>query len=226
MVSSLRRRILCPILSPSGVYPVKVRRCTINSPKEPEDPSMFTDARLLIRLQAGEQDSFEVLFTRHYDRVYGILYRLIGNRADAEDVAQQVFLQLYRSPHRIRLRGDDTNVGGWLYRVAVNRGYNALRSRRRQDSWLSRLQRLWSYHDQAFDPDEALDTASRQAQVRQILAEMKPRDAQLLVLRHSGLSYKELAAALNIAPGSVGSLLTRAERAFAVKYRLAFPEEE
>jgi RNA polymerase sigma-70 factor (ECF subfamily) len=62
--------------------------------------------------------------------------------------------------------------------------------------------------------------------VRCILAEMKPRDAKLLLLRHSGLTYKELAVALNLAPGSIGSLLTRAERAFAKRYRLAYPEEE
>jgi RNA polymerase sigma-70 factor (ECF subfamily) len=66
----------------------------------------------------------------------------------------------------------------------------------------------------------------RQIRVRQILAQMKPRDAKLLVLRHSGLSYKELAVALKLAPGSIGSLLTRAERAFAQKYRLAYPEQE
>ena len=50
---------------------------------------MLTDAQLLTQLQAGDDASFEVLFHRHYDRVYGILYRLLGNKSDAEDVAQQ-----------------------------------------------------------------------------------------------------------------------------------------
>ncbi|MEM7346205.1 MAG: sigma factor-like helix-turn-helix DNA-binding protein [Chloroflexota bacterium] len=54
---------------------------------------------------------------------------------------------------------------------------------------------------------------------------MKPREAKLLLLRHSGLSYKELAATLNVAPGSIGSLLTRAERKFSKKYAAMFPEE-
>ena len=187
---------------------------------------MLTDARLLTRLQAGDSASFEALFLRHYDRVYGILYRLLGNQADAEDVAQLVFLQLYRSPRRIRLRGEATNVAGWLYRVAVNRGYNMLRSHRRRQSWLERAGRLWSADDHAPDPGEAVDAAGREDRVRRVLAEMKPRDAQLLLLRHSGLSYKELAAALNVSVGSVGSLLTRAERTFADRYRMAYPEEE
>jgi RNA polymerase sigma-70 factor (ECF subfamily) len=68
---------------------------------------------------------------------------------------------------------------------------------------------------------ESQDT---QARVRQILIEMQPREAKLLLLRHAGLSYKELAEALNVAPGSVGSLLTQAKRTFARKYRQAFPE--
>jgi RNA polymerase sigma-70 factor (ECF subfamily) len=62
--------------------------------------------------------------------------------------------------------------------------------------------------------------------VRRILATMKPGQAKILLLRHSGLSYKEIAIALNVAPGSVGSLLTRAERAFRAKYQQAFSETE
>jgi RNA polymerase sigma-70 factor (ECF subfamily) len=58
------------------------------------------------------------------------------------------------------------------------------------------------------------------------LIQLKPRDAKLLLLRYSGLSYKELAVALNLSPGSIGSLLTRAERAFAKEYGLAYPEED
>jgi len=186
---------------------------------------MLTDANLLMRLQSGEEASFETLFLRHYDRVYGILYRLLGNQADAEDAAQQVFLQLYQSPHRIRLQGETTNVAGWLYRVAVNRGYNALRSRRRVHTWLEKVGHRLLAVDLQPDPGEAVDAANRKDQVRDVLIQMKPRDAQLLILRHSGLSYKELAAALNVSVGSVGSLLTRAERAFADKYRMAHPEE-
>ena len=187
---------------------------------------MLSDAKLLTQLQAGDEAAFEVLFLRHYDRIYDILYRLLGNRIDAEDVAQQVFLKLYHSPRRIRLQGGETNVAGWLYRVAVNTGYNTLRSQKRRQNWQEKLSWLWPFETSSPDPTEIVESNEMQARVRQILAEMKPRAAKLLLLRYSGLSYKELAVALNLAPGSIGSLLTRAERAFAKKYRLAYPEKE
>ena len=61
---------------------------------------MLSDAMLLMQLQAGDEasfEAFEVLFLRHYEQIYGILFRLLGHKADAEDVAQQVFLKLYHS---------------------------------------------------------------------------------------------------------------------------------
>lgn len=187
---------------------------------------MLSDAKLVAQLQAGDTASFEVLFQRHYDRIFNILFRLLGNTADAEDVTQQVFLKLYQSPQRVRLQGDAANVAGWLYRVAVNTGYNSLRSQKRQHARHTRWHWLWFVSDAGPNPADIAENNDLQARVRSVLAEMKPREAKLLVLRHSGLSYKELAVALNLAPGSIGSLLTRAERAFIKKYRLAYPEQE
>ena len=186
---------------------------------------MLSDAKLVIQLQDGDEASFEALFLRHYKRVYGVLFRLLGDKADAEDLAQQVFLRLYHSPKQIRVK-DDINVAGWLYRVAVNDGYNALRSRQRRANWYEKLLQNWVNPSSASDPAYLTEQHDSQATVRQILATMKPRDAKLLLLRHSGLSYKELAATLEVAPGSIGSLLTRAERAFRAKYAQAFPETE
>jgi RNA polymerase sigma-70 factor (ECF subfamily) len=68
------------------------------------------------------------------------------------------------------------------------------------------------------DPAAALEQAQLRAQVRQALQGMSPRAAQVLVLRQAGLSYAELAAALEVAPGSVGTLLARAEREFAAQF--------
>jgi RNA polymerase sigma-70 factor (ECF subfamily) len=187
---------------------------------------MLSDTTLLIQACAGDAASFEALFLRHYECVYKVLFYLLGNQADAEDIAQQIFLKLYHAPERIQSPiQSDANVAGWLYRAAINEGYNALRSRKRRTAWYEKLARLWPLADAWPDPARQAESQDIQAQVRQILLEMKPRQAQLLLLRHSGFSYAELAMALGVAPGSIGSLLTRAERAFAQKYRRAFPEE-
>ncbi|MBP6015446.1 MAG: sigma-70 family RNA polymerase sigma factor [Candidatus Promineofilum sp.] len=93
----------------------------------------LSDYSLLARMAHGDAHAFDALFHRHYDRVYGVLFRLVGERAEAEDLAQETFLRLYKRVDRGRPLSMDENIGGWLYRVAMNLGYNALRSRRRMD---------------------------------------------------------------------------------------------
>ena len=99
-----------------------------------DDVTTLTDSLLLERIQQGDTDSFETLFYRHYDRVYGLLYRLVGNRAEAEDLAQEVFVKLYKHTSRRRFFGSarKQNIGAWLYRVATNAGYDALKMRKRR----------------------------------------------------------------------------------------------
>lgn len=186
---------------------------------------MISDVKLLEQLQAGDESSFEALFQRHYERVYSILFRLLGNKADAEDVAQQLFLKLYHTPGRIRPQEDRTTLIGWLYRAAVNEGYNCLRSQKRRVARQEKFWRRWLTADPPPGPAQLAERQDAQDRVRQILVDMKDRDAKLLLLRHAGLSYKELAAVLEVAPGSIGSLLTRAERTFREKYCRVFLEE-
>lgn len=162
-------------------------------------------------------DQFDALFLTHYDRVYGLLYRLVGTRDEAEDLAQEVFLKLHERPD-IQEQG---NVGAWLYRVATNAGYNAIRGRKRRWSW----QRWLVHTDSLPTPDALLERAEEQAAVRDALAQLKPQQAQLLLLRHMGLSYAEVAAACDLNPNSVGKQLARASQAFRSAYSLIAKEQ-
>ena len=174
---------------------------------------MHTDALLLEGFRQGDQASFEALFHRHYNRVYHLLYRLMGNREEAEELAQEVFIKLYQRPLR---RGD--NVGGWLYRVATNMAYNALRSEKRR----GRREDAVAAETPLSAPSAAAEyqrRASRQA-VRETLTRLTPRQGQLLLLRQMGFSYKELAELLGVSPNSIGTLLARAERAFRKAYQV------
>ncbi len=177
----------------------------------------LSDNILLERISNGDEASFEALFYRHYDRVYGLLFRLVGNRVEAEDLTQEAFLKLYdHALGKTRFVGSrEHNISAWLFRVATNLGYNLIRGRNRR--WRRNLA-LVPDPDDAPGPDKQVEIAEAQAAVRQALAKLPPRQTQLLLLRQMGLSYAECADACGIAPGSVGTLLARAARAFREAY--------
>lgn len=157
---------------------------------------------------------FDTLFQEHWTRVCTVIYHIVGDWAEAEDLAVETFMQLYRRPPR-----HSENLNGWLYRVATNLGYNALRARRRRASYETQSGIDQSDHDVIGDPPVELERSQEREFVRTALANLKPRSAQLLVLRQAGFSYDEIAQSLSIAPGSVGTLLARAENEFERAYR-------
>ena len=177
-----------------------------------------TDSLLLTRVRQGDESSFDELFLRYYSRIYDVVFRMTGDAAEADDIAQETFIRLYRQPPEAA--GREHNVGGWLYRVAVNLGYNALRAARRRTVYEQAADR-----QVAADPEAVAEQREERLRVRSALAELPPQPAQLLMLRQAGLSYKELAAALDVAPASVGTLLARAERAFEARYRASAGHE-
>ena len=126
---------------------------------------MLSDTTLLSQLKTGDEASFEAIFLRHYDRIYGVLFRLLGNRSDAEDVAQKVFLKLYQAPNRVRAKDEDeTHLVGWLYRVAMNEGYNLLRSRRRRQGWMGKFIQQWRSESSEPDPAQMAENQVEQDQ--------------------------------------------------------------
>ena len=187
-----------------------------------DDVAALTDNLLLERIRQGDTASFETLFYRHYDRVYGLLFRLVGSRGEAEDLVQEAFLKLYRHAFtqqpsvRNPFKGrQEQNISAWLYRVAMNLGYDALRSRSRRQQ-----------RDTLLVPDpqgtpgaeKEVEIREEQAAVRATLARLSQRQVQLLLLRQMDFSYAECAAVCDVAPGSVGTLLSRAARDFRKAY--------
>jgi RNA polymerase sigma-70 factor (ECF subfamily) len=183
----------------------------VNEDEQERPMAALNDTALLASTARGDTAAFETLFQRHYDRVYGILFRLVGERGEAEDLAQEAFLRLHA--HARRRRNSDDNVSAWLYRVATNLGYNALRDRRRR--WQRDVHLVPSETGDA--EAEAARREERRA-VRAALARLNERQAQLLILRQMEFSYAECAAIVGVAPASVGALLARAARAFREAY--------
>jgi RNA polymerase sigma-70 factor (ECF subfamily) len=160
--------------------------------------------------------SFEAFFREHFGKVFGLMYRVAGNAQDAEDLAQELFLRLSR-------RQGDAVTDGWLWKAATHSALNALRGKRRRLAREERAVRqdtalqLVSERDE--DPAGSLLRKEQQQAVREALRKLKPQDSVLLLARHSGLSYAEVAAALDLNPASVGTLLSRAERRFKEAYQ-------
>ena len=174
-------------------------------------PRGFTDAR------------FDELFLAHYAQIAAVLCRVVGDWAQAEELANEVFLKLHRRPLREISGG---NVGGWLYRTAMNLGIDALRSSARrkryelaaaQDELRGRAQET---------PFEEVARSENAQRVRGVLAQLKPEQAQLLVLRARGHSYRELADIFSVEPDAIGTRLIRAEAAFEKIYRHKYDPKE
>lgn len=159
---------------------------------------------------------FDRLFRAYYSQLYGLAYRLLGDRHEAEDVVQEAFLKLSEAAV---IERPDEEVRAWLRRVCLNAGHNRTRSRVRAGQHLDRAGRLTERSAPGMlEPLPAVRREEEQRAVRRALAALPDRQRSCLLLRHSGHSYAEIASTLGLAIGSVGVLLARAEKAFRATY--------
>jgi RNA polymerase sigma-70 factor (ECF subfamily) len=147
----------------------------------------------------------EEVFRRDYPVVVGVAARVLGSRNEAEDVAQEVFLSF---GHSSVPAGE---ARGWLSVAAAHTALNLIRSGRRRAS----REEVAAAADDPVVPDvaEAVLTLDDRRHVRAALARLPRKQAVALVLRHSGLTYADVAAALDMSTGSVGTTVRRAESA-------------
>jgi RNA polymerase sigma-70 factor (ECF subfamily) len=164
---------------------------------------------------------FRAVFLQHDAPIVGILMRLLGDRSHAEEVASDAFWRLYHQP-ALEVHG---NVGGWLYRTATNLGIDALRASRRRRRYEEAAGSV-SHEDSSGGPLHDLLREEEGRRVRAVLASIKPASAQLLILRTSGLSYKELSSALDVKMSGIGTMLNRAEEEFRNRYLALHSNQE
>lgn len=173
------------------------------------------DAELVERWQGGDEAAFAVLVRRHERRVFGLLMRMLGDRDDALDVAQEAFLSLHRHGHRFRR---EARFSTFVYRVAANAALNRRRSlgrRRAREEAHARGQEAGFDRPQSpRDPEDAAVGAEAQEQVQRALLELSDDLRMALVLYDlEGQSYGEIAQALQIPEGTVKSRIHRARNA-------------
>jgi RNA polymerase sigma factor (sigma-70 family) len=154
----------------------------------------------------SEEDLFEALFKAEYARVAGIANRVLADPQEAEDVAQEVFIDF----HRLHSAGAQF-AASWLYRAAAHTALNRVRGRRRRER--RELAQALDNVALPVDPQRIAEVNEDRLRLRRALAKLPPKPAAVLVLRSSGLSYAEVAQALGVRIGQIGTLLRRAEAA-------------
>lgn len=151
----------------------------------------------------------DTVFHAQYTRIARVIASVIRDPARAEEIAVEVFLRWSRNP---RAQGECAE--GWLYRVAVRMARNELRRRTRR----TRYESLFDFVRRTPTPEELLAARQEQRKIDVVLSVIEPRHAELLALRSNGLTYDELAAALELNPASVGTFIVRAQQAFRKEY--------
>jgi RNA polymerase sigma-70 factor (ECF subfamily) len=160
---------------------------------------------------------FETIFREHFARTVGVIRRVLRSDAEAEEICAEAFLKLYRmGPGGVA----EDRAGAWLYRVATRSAIDRLRRHKRR-GFEEPLDagRADIAVDLQSDPLFRLVREEQIGEVRLALARLKAEKAQVLLLRHSGLSYQEIAAAMRIKLASVGTMLARAEAEFSKLYQ-------
>ena len=165
------------------------------------------DAELDQRWLRGDPGAFEEAHGRYRSRLEAVAYRIVGNRSDAEDVVQNVFLALPRAAYR-----GSASLWSYLYRAAVNTSVNLLRSRKRGRGLQQEVvaQALVRGAPVASHPDSQVFEAEVLSAVAKALLQVKPQHRRVLVLRiNHGLSNTEIAEREGIPLATVGTWLRR-----------------
>lgn len=181
------------------------------------------DQQLVERVQAGDQSAFNILVLKYQHRVLKLVGRFVNDTAEAEDVAQEAFLKAYRALPSFR---GDSAFYTWLYRIAINTAKNALVSnRRRPVDFDLDLQDPEQYERHArlkeVDTPEGVLLTEEIRQVVERAMEQLPEDLRTaIVLRElEGLSYEEIAEAMDCPVGTVRSRIFRAREAIDKKLK-------
>lgn len=171
------------------------------------------DTALMIEASRGDAASFDLLLERHRAAVVNHLYRLVHNRAIAEELAQEVFIRVYRFRERYQAEAKFTT---WLFRITTNIALNWRRDTRRefghvaldQDIRKLRMRELWDHTPRA---DELLLEEARAREVRAAIETLPAKQlAAVLLHKYEGLEYAQIAEALDCTIPALKSMLFRA----------------
>jgi RNA polymerase sigma-70 factor (ECF subfamily) len=183
------------------------------------DSERPSERRFLERLRAHDERAFNELVEAYGDRVYRLLYRMLARRDEAEDLTQEVFVQVFKAVGTFR---GESRLATWVYRIAINicknrAKYLARRHSEHQDELDGATERAHLGEakgvtsGEAAQPDQVVEGYQLEAIVKRCIAELDPDFREVLVLRDvEDLTYEEIRDITGLAEGTVKSRLHRA----------------
>lgn len=178
--------------------------------------SVDSERAWLQQARAGDQQAFGELVRLHQHAVYNLAYRMLGNRVESEDAAQETFLRAYASLERYDM---ERPFRTWLLSITSN--YCIDRLRRRRLMWLSLDEPLPPHaalHSDETEPEDAVIDSERNALIQTLLAELSPEYRAAVVLHYwYDCSYAEIASILDTTESAIKSRLFRARQTLAAR---------
>jgi len=193
-----------------------------------------SEARFIERLRARDERAFNELVKKYERRVFGLLLRLIGRRDEAEDLAQEVFVQVFKAVGGFR---GESKLSTWIFRIAVNLSKNRTKylARRKADSQdhfdgVADEVPLHRAKDSSLAiiarPDEIYSGMQLEAIVERSIGELEPEFREVLILRDvEDMSYEEIAEITGLADGTVKSRIHRARLQLKQAVEIAIGEK-
>jgi RNA polymerase sigma-70 factor, ECF subfamily len=171
---------------------------------------------LISRAAAGDGDAFEVIVRRHQSSILNLIYRYLGDRTKAADLAQEVFLRIWRAAARYEPKAKFTT---WIYRITANLCLNEIKSAKK-GTWVRFQEEQGNQNmdqgtrsDVFRSPEDLLLGKERTHQISQALQTLPENQRMALILsRYEHISYVEIAEAMGCSVSAVESLLVRAKR--------------
>lgn len=189
-------------------------------------PEQDPDARLMLRVQRGDADAFELLVDRYKQPVMNLLYRMLGDLQESEDLTQNVFIQVHKSAHRYRVTA---RFSTWLYTIARNLGLNELRRRSRHpaeslDAAPDGAEDLTLHHQLADvatpTPPDACLQSELEERIAQALAALPENQRSAMALcQQRDLSYEDIAQILGCSVSATKSIIHRARETLRARLK-------